>query len=614
MWKLTIAIIAFLFFLSVNTNNAFASTCGDGICNTNPPNAEWVSCPQDCPINNTILIRNLSSQISPVVSGLPVYIEGGCTIGTIFNVGGIFYGLIANHCVTFFGTFYTNLVHLVADDSIIGEVIGRYYAGDIALLKFNVTSSSTDFLNNTVDCIAGNYSENESSVYYKIGKKTGLTFGHIFNTSHETFQLVSIDNATRFAYYGDSGSGIVIVGEPRMLFGVVQHSIPENENILQSVSPFVIADVYERLPVCNDSRPPRMYNISILSPEMKEYYGAENIWFNITVNGSMDSCIVSLINFVSPVNFSGNVTDFTMTNSSGNWNYNITFPYVNYSYPCSMYFTCNDSSGNLVRKYGNDFFVSPFPVFLNVSSPIESEYYDIDNIWFNATIINATANTCNASCNDWDGENFGNFSMTNSSGNWHYNAIFPVNGYLCRVGCNDTDGIMHTSPLFSFSVVETPLFINILSPRTYALPVTKFRNTDNIWFNITFGYSIADTCFVNYGSGNITMTNSSGNWHYNATLSEGMHILEYWCNDTRGNSTSYHGNDFKVTSFGIELSSIAGQLIINIGLGVAGLFSILSLIYIGYNRQDPKEFVYIIIAITMIILIIVSVWQDIAFI
>jgi hypothetical protein len=59
----------------------------------------------------------------------------------------------------------------------------------------------------------------------------------------------------------------------------------------------------------------------------------------------------------------------------------------------------------------------------------------------------------------------------------------------------------------------------------------------------------------------------------------------------------------------IDPDSITGRLVITTGLGIMGLFSILTLIYFGYTWKDPEMIVKVMIAITIIILMIVAVWQ-----
>ena len=89
----------------------------------------------------------------------------------------------------------------------------------------------------------------------------------------------------------------------------------------------------------------------------------------------------------------------------------------------------------------------------------------------------------------------------------------------------------------------TPPIVTIQSPLNITYP------TSNIWFNVTLNEN-GNTCLVNYGTGNKTMTNSTGNWNLqNSTMATGTYTALFYCNDTAGN--------MNVTSrtFGIDVSA-----------------------------------------------------------
>ncbi|MHA1279329.1 MAG: DUF2341 domain-containing protein [Candidatus Helarchaeota archaeon] len=76
---------------------------------------------------------------------------------------------------------------------------------------------------------------------------------------------------------------------------------------------------------------------------------------------------------------------------------------------------------------------------------------------------------------------------------------------------------------------STPPAITIQSPTNTTYP------TSNIWFNVSLNEA-GDTCLVDYGNGNVSMTNSTGNWnHNNATVDDGTYNAIFFCNDTAGN-------------------------------------------------------------------------------
>jgi len=213
--------------------------CGDGICNTNPPWGEWVNCPQDCDINNTELTNDLQSFFRPVVSGLQIQrgnIGGGqCTLGAVLNINGTYYGLTAAHCIN-----STNETILYSPSNnngsyIIGQTIEVNTTNDVAIIRINVSANSTDFLNNTVDCVADDYI-NATNKVYKIGRTTGITFGRIVNETSTIF-WIKPENVSLFTDFGDSGAAIVLLGRPRKLMGISSATFIDIDNVTTSISP-----------------------------------------------------------------------------------------------------------------------------------------------------------------------------------------------------------------------------------------------------------------------------------------------------------------------------------------------------------------------------------------
>jgi parallel beta-helix repeat protein len=58
-----------------------------------------------------------------------------------------------------------------------------------------------------------------------------------------------------------------------------------------------------------------------------------------------------------------------------------------------------------------------------------------------------------------------------------------------------------------------------------------------------------------------------------------------------------------------QMPSITGQLVLTIGFGIMGLFSVMTLLYFGYSWRDPEMIAKVMIGITIIMLMIVAVWQ-----
>lgn len=241
---------------------------------------------------------------------------------------------------------------------------------------------------------------------------------------------------------------------------------------------------------------------------------------------------------------------------------------------------------------------------MTIQSPLNRTYNTTD-IWFNIT-ASSNADTCMV---DYG---LSNVTMTNSSGNYNYNDASVSQGvHIATFYCNNSVGMWNSNAI-TFTIDSMPPNITIQSPIN-----PTYYNTALIWFNITLNEN-GNTCFVNYSSGNIPMTNSSGNWHYSTTLSNGAYTPIFSCNDTAGNSNIANGSTFNIinppTPPIIDPSSITGQLV-TLGFGIMGLFAVLTLLGIGYlestGKPDPETIAKIMIGVVIIILMIVAVWTGI---
>jgi hypothetical protein len=91
----------------------------------------------------------------------------------------------------------------------------------------------------------------------------------------------------------------------------------------------------------------------------------------------------------------------------------------------------------------------------------------------------------------------------------------------------------------SFNVTDNSIVIIYMTDSnspviSIDVPVNSTHSNSSIWFNIT-GNRLLDACFVDYGYGNKTMTNSSGNWNYlNSSMADGNYLAEFFCNSTVG--------------------------------------------------------------------------------
>jgi len=183
----------------------------------------------------------------------------------------------------------------------------------------------------------------------------------------------------------------------------------------------------------------------------------------------------------------------------------------------------------LTRKYS-----SPEPTYniaggsqpygaVTIQSPANATYGS-GVIWVNAT-FNATSSWCGRSLNGTT-----NVTMTNSSGNWNNQMTSIEDGaHNVRVFCNDTENNMESSIQY-FTVDTTVPTITFISP------TNTTYSSSSIWINSTAD-KVTSWCGRSLdGTTNITMTNSSGDWHNQMTgVSSGNHNVKVFCNDSKNN-------------------------------------------------------------------------------
>ena len=186
----------------------------------------------------------------------------------------------------------------------------------------------------------------------------------------------------------------------------------------------------------------------------------------------------------------GNNITVYVNDSAGNWNETI------------VYFTVD--STNPVPNI-----VIPANTTYNYNPELNFTYTETnpDSCWYS---LNGSSNITLTDC-DTNG-------TTLSTGDGGQNIRLCTNDTVGREGC---DIVYYTKDTSAPSISIT-------------LPANTTYNTNSIWFNVSAGDS--DTCIVNYGYGNKTMTNSSGNWnHNNNSMNDGGHQAIFYCNDSGNN-------------------------------------------------------------------------------
>ncbi len=255
--------------------------------------------------------------------------------------------------------------------------------------------------------------------------------------------------------------------------------------------------------------------ITIVSP-LETYYSTDPQLNFSYVEANPDSCWYSL-NGTANVTLASCETNGTIM-VSGEGQNNVTL-------------CMNDTSG----KFGYDFVNytkdSSTPI-ITIILP-QNASYNVSSRSFNVT-ISKVGDTCLV---DYG---YGNNSMATSNGlSWsHTNSSMNEGSYQAKFFCNDSLENSDTDNV-NFTIDLTKPVITIQSP------LNQTYNVSSTWFNITLSEP-GSLCRVNYGSGNQSMTNSSGNWHYNASLSDGQYNATFYCNDTAGNWNSTNPVFFKM--------------------------------------------------------------------
>jgi hypothetical protein len=156
---------------------------------------------------------------------------------------------------------------------------------------------------------------------------------------------------------------------------------------------------------------------------------------------------------------------------------------------------------------------------------------------------------------DWAGTWEANYTNSDYENDTWLNITRTISDgtYSWAVYCNDTNSLTNMTANRTFTVDATPPIIDILSPSNGTV------ETSSIWFNVTLnepgswcGYSLDS-------ASNKTMTNSTGNWNdLNDSMTEGLHDVIFYCNDTLGNMASSSLRNFTIditaptASFGIN--------------------------------------------------------------
>jgi PGF-pre-PGF domain-containing protein len=249
-------------------------------------------------------------------------------------------------------------------------------------------------------------------------------------------------------------------------------------------------------------------DITIQSPSNTTYV-TTSIWFNVTSSSDISACIVNY-------GFGNN----TMINSTENWHHqNASMPQG----AKTATFYCNDTSNNW-NSASVGFTIDNVPPSPVIVLPANTSY--ASNPQLNFSYVETNPSSCWYSLNGSANITLASCSANGtalSTGDGGQNVRLCMNDTANNQGCNQ---VYYTKDTLGPTI-------------TIQSPTNTSYNTTSAWFNLTVVDAISSIslCWANYGYGNKTMANSSGNWNLqNATMSNGYFNVLFYCNDSVSNT------------------------------------------------------------------------------
>ncbi|MBI4176716.1 MAG: hypothetical protein HY518_05910 [Candidatus Aenigmarchaeota archaeon] len=285
-------------------------------------------------------------------------------------------------------------------------------------------------------------------------------------------------------------------------------------------------------------------NVTISSPGNTTFSTTRTVNFNATVlEPNPGSGVVEL----TPLNPSGAVQNFSLTNYSGNWGY------TNLSVPEGVYrarFFINDSVGNLNLTQTVVFTITldVGAPNITITSPSNTTIITTRTINFNATVLENNPGSGVVQVRNISviaGQGPQNYTLTNYSGNWGYtNLSMPDGVWEARFFINDSQGNMNNTE----SVVFT-LSLDSTNPTGSLVSVTNnatYLGTAYVRQNISVNFTISDSSplsslllMFRNSSGNFSVVSNYTNTTFSVNttlLSDGNYTLVINATDSAGNS------------------------------------------------------------------------------
>ena len=400
---------------------------------------------------------------------------------------------------------------------------------------FTISGISTTPANNTLYNLHFQNVSANKKIRVEDAVNNNYTFDYLNSNVSTTYPAMDIFNVSNFmitnsnlnsSTYGVSATNSTGTINDSSLFGrcsgidLQGNSVVDaNRGILNSTPVCTLLGFPVGSARTRDTASLNIYNATVVDKQNISAWNASqvNVYWNLLVTNPLSASCSLADNMSNPVSsFSGGydsmLRQFTQypSNRTSYAPYALTATKVGY----------NDGLFSIPLADNTVLNVSLATRIPYIESPLNITYNETRRIWFNVT-GDASFDICLV---NWGA---GNHTMTNSSGNYNYlNDSMPNGNYVAEFFCNNTvSGLGYNSVSFTVAAL-LPIWVDS--------PVNSTYSNGSIWFNVFLGF-VGDTCLVDYGYGNKTMTNSTGNWNYfNGSMADGNYLAKFFCNDTIG--------------------------------------------------------------------------------
>ncbi|MEK6664430.1 MAG: Ig-like domain-containing protein, partial [Pseudomonadota bacterium] len=251
-----------------------------------------------------------------------------------------------------------------------------------------------------------------------------------------------------------------------------------------------------------DTTAPR---VTINSPA-NTTYAVTSVWANVTLNENTGNVTAQL----------DATTNFSLTNSSGNWNFLLT-SLSEGAHNVKIF--ANDSLGNMNSTVNVSFTVDTTAPRVTINSPLNTTYANTSiaiNVTLNEDSGNVTALVDGAT----------NYSLTNSSGDWHALVTGLAQGaHNILIQANDSVGNMNRSVNINFTIDTLAPIPSIWSPDNISYSST------NISLNVTANEPVSVWRYSLNGG-----TNTSFTPNITILAAEGANNIRVAANDSVNNT------------------------------------------------------------------------------